>query len=61
MPKLMHCPFCGGEYFLFGKDTSVNYDEIIRCPDCGTMATLGRLEKYRHLKPQKFLKWEAEA
>ena len=60
MIKLIHCPFCGGEYFLFGKDTLFKPDEPITCPDCGTVSVLGRLEGYRHLKAQKIFHTEEE-
>ena len=51
MIKLMHCPFCGGEYFLFGKNENFRHDESITCPDCGTICKLGKLETYRKLSP----------
>lgn len=55
MIKLIHCPFCGGEYFLFGKKEAYTPDENVTCPDCGTISTLSKLDKYRKLSPcEKF-------
>ena len=59
MIKLIHCPFCGEEYFLFGKDSLFKPDEPT-CPDCGTVSVLVRLEDYRHLKAQKIFQAEEE-
>ena len=57
MIKLMHCPFCGGEYFLFGKKEANTPDEAVQCPDCGTTSKLGELEKYRKLSPcEKYMR-----
>ena len=53
MIKLIHCPFCGSEYFLFGKSEAYNPESRVTCPDCGTITRLSRLEKYRHLTAQK--------
>ena len=51
MIKLMHCPFCGSEYFLFGKKEAYQTSEHVTCPDCGTVCKLGKLESYRKLSP----------
>ena len=35
MIKLIHCPFCGGEYFLLGHKENLKPSEHVTCPDCG--------------------------
>ncbi len=55
MVKLIHCPFCGGEYFLLGHKENTKPSRPVTCPDCGTVCTLGKLESYRKLSPcEKF-------
>jgi DNA-directed RNA polymerase subunit RPC12/RpoP len=53
MIKLIHCPFCGGEYFLFGRNENFKHDEPVTCPDCNTVIILSHLERYKHLKAQR--------
>lgn len=57
MVELIHCPFCGGEYFLFGQKEAARLDEPVTCPDCGTMCALGKLKTYRKLSPCEKYRW----
>ena len=63
--KLMHCPSCGGEYFLVGKKEAFTAPDPITCPDCGTVCEfdslkLGEAARTEQLKPCPFCGGEAE-